>query len=87
MNFARYAGRGQEGFSFLDILMGVLLLGISCVGLAAYSGGQRKALYKANDVTEASTVAVTSMWVSPILMRQEPSAYFETSRSRVKGRN
>ena len=61
MNFARYAGRGQEGFSFLDILMGVLLLGISFVGLAAYSGGQRKALYKANDVTEASTVAVTTM--------------------------
>jgi Tfp pilus assembly protein PilV len=53
--------RGQEGFSFLDILMGVLLLSISFVGLTAYSGTQRKALYKASNTTEAANTAVTAM--------------------------
>lgn len=52
---------GQEGFTFLDILMGVLLLGISFVGLTAYSGTQRKALYRASNTTEAANVAVTSI--------------------------
>ncbi len=61
MNFLRMAMHGEGGFAFLDILMGVLLLGISFVGLTAYSGSQRRALYKASNTTEASTVAVTQM--------------------------
>lgn len=83
MNFARIVRRGQEGFSFLDILMGVLLLGISFVGLAAYSGGQRKALYKANDVTEASTVAVTAMQKANVPLSD--SANFRNKWNQLSG--
>ena len=61
MNCVRKSMHGQGGFAFLDIVMGVLLLGISFVGLTAYSGTQRKALYKASNTTEAANVAVTQM--------------------------
>ena len=61
MRIPRIVAPGQEGFSFLDILMGVLLLGISFVGLTAYSGSQRKALYKSSNTTEAANIAVTTM--------------------------
>lgn len=61
MRIPRIVAPGQEGFSFLDILMGVLLLGISFVGLTAYSGSQRKALYKSSNTTEAANIAVTAM--------------------------
>jgi prepilin-type N-terminal cleavage/methylation domain-containing protein len=49
----------QAGFSLLEILMAILLLCISFVGLTAYSGSQRKALYKSSDLTEASNTALT----------------------------
>ncbi|MDB5104392.1 MAG: hypothetical protein JWP91_2081 [Fibrobacteres bacterium] len=52
-------GRGQSGFSMLEILMAILLLCISFVGLTAYSGTQRKALGKSGDLTEAANIAVT----------------------------
>ena len=61
MNRIRQDMHGQGGFAFLDIVMGVLLLGITFVGLTAYSGSQRKALYKSSNTTEAANVAVTQM--------------------------
>jgi hypothetical protein len=43
----------------LEVTMAILLLGISFVGLTAYSGSQRRALGKSSDLTEASTAALT----------------------------
>jgi hypothetical protein len=43
----------------LEVTMAILLLGISFVGLTAYSGTQRRALGKSSDLTEASTAALT----------------------------
>ena len=61
MRIREEAARKDAGFSLLEILMAILLLGISFVGLTAYSGSQRKALGKSGDQTEAANIAVTIM--------------------------
>jgi prepilin-type N-terminal cleavage/methylation domain-containing protein len=75
MNHPRGFGRGQAGFSLLEVLMAILLLAISFVGLTAYSGTQRKALGKSGDLTEAANAAVTLLEKTKIPLSD--SATFE----------
>lgn len=82
MRIPRIVTPGQEGFSFLDILMGVLLLGISFVGLTAYTGSQRRALYKSSNTTEAANIAVTTMEKTKIPLSD--SAAFRTKWNKLE---
>jgi prepilin-type N-terminal cleavage/methylation domain-containing protein len=93
MNPSGKNGR-QAGFSMLEVTMAILLLGISFVGLTAYSGSQRKALGKSGDLTEAAGIALTTLEKTKIPLSD--SAAFEqkyaalanpaTATSKYKGK-
>jgi len=54
-------GRGQRGFTFLEILVGLIVLAMACVCLTAYSVSQRKGLHKSSQFSDATQAAATAL--------------------------
>jgi prepilin-type N-terminal cleavage/methylation domain-containing protein len=53
--------RGQRGFTFLEILVGLIVLALACVCLTAYSITQRRGLHKSSQFSDATQAAATAL--------------------------
>jgi Tfp pilus assembly protein PilV len=51
----------MEGFTFLEILVGLIVLALAFVSLSAYTASQRKGLYKSSQLADGTQVAATAL--------------------------
>ena len=55
------SGRGQRGFTLIEILAGLFVLGLACICLSAYTASQRKGLYKSSQLSDATLAAASAL--------------------------
>ena len=55
------SGGGERGFTLIEILVGLLVLGFACVCLSAYTASQRKGLYKSSRLSDATHAAASAL--------------------------
>jgi prepilin-type N-terminal cleavage/methylation domain-containing protein len=55
------SGRGQRGFTLIEILVGLSVLGMACISLSAYTASQRKGLYKSSQLSDATQAAASAL--------------------------
>ena len=55
------AGRGERGFTLIEILVGLFVLGSACICLSAYTASQRKGLYKSSRLSDATHAAASAL--------------------------
>jgi type II secretory pathway pseudopilin PulG len=53
--------RAQSGFSIVEILIGFFILSLTFVSLGAYTSSQRTGLFKSNQLSDGTQVAVSSL--------------------------
>lgn len=54
-------GRGQRGFTLIEILVGFLVLCLAFFCLSAYTSSQRKGLYKSGQLSDATLAAASAL--------------------------
>jgi prepilin-type N-terminal cleavage/methylation domain-containing protein len=53
--------RGQRGFTLIEILVGLIVLGVACISLSAYTASQRKGLYRSSQLSDAAQTAASAL--------------------------
>jgi prepilin-type N-terminal cleavage/methylation domain-containing protein len=52
---------GSQGFTLIEIMVGLCVLALAFVSLSAYTAGQRKGLYKSGQFADATQVAASAL--------------------------
>ncbi len=77
------SGRG-DGFTLMEILVGLTVLGLAVFTFSAYAAGQRKSLNHSNRLADGTRIAASEL--ETLKGRLADSAYFKTVYDRAGAR-